>query len=280
MSSSASNPALLLLQSATADALTCLGRTPLKDQAVHDARKALKRARAAIRLLRPVLDDNRYRAANLALRNAGRYLSPLRDARVLLDALDSLARSGADAKTRKLITELKILMRARLSQARRAVLDPDARRHCSNLIKAGRLPFQGKFLIKADADALICGLRRVYRKARKAFLRAREARTTDALHEWRKQLKYLRTAAAILRTSGNHRLRRAERCADEIAAWLGDDHDLAVLCELTREHESRFAATELLALMEERRKKLQHKAFAEGKKVFVRKSRRFTAAVT
>ena len=279
MISSISNPAMSLLRSATAEALHCLGRTPLEDQVVHTARKALKRARAALRLLRPVIAEEKYRAANLALRNAGRHLSPLRDARILLDALDCLAESIEDAKTLGAIADLKKLMRARLSKAHRAMLDPDARRHCSDLIKAGRLRLRGKML-HPDPAALLPGLQQIYRNARKAFLQARATKTPEDLHEWRKQVKYLRTAAAVLRTSKNSRLRRAEKSADDIAAWLGDDHDLAVLDELTREHESPIAAKRLTGLIGTRRTKLQHKAISAGEKLFARTPERFLRDVS
>ena len=48
------------------------------DDAVHDARKDLKRARSGLRLLRP-LDEAGYQRENMRLRNAARRLSAVRD---------------------------------------------------------------------------------------------------------------------------------------------------------------------------------------------------------
>src|SRR5919109_184691 len=60
-------------------------------EAVHDARKSVKKARALLRLVRPGLDSSAYRAEMDALRDAGRLLSGTRNADVLLATIDTLA---------------------------------------------------------------------------------------------------------------------------------------------------------------------------------------------
>src|SRR6266550_536207 len=56
------------------------------DEGIHDARKRLKRARAALRLIREALGDREYRI----LRDAARPLSEIRDAKILIDIYDDL----------------------------------------------------------------------------------------------------------------------------------------------------------------------------------------------
>src|SRR5689334_2583821 len=73
----------LALLGRLADAARALERPGLDDEAVHDARKKLKSARAGLRLLRP-LDEPLYRRENERLRDAGRRLSAVRDGKVLL----------------------------------------------------------------------------------------------------------------------------------------------------------------------------------------------------
>jgi CHAD domain-containing protein len=67
------------------------GRAP-RGEAIHDARKRLKKARAALRLARAALPGDEYRRENDTLRDAARPLSEVRDAEVLIDTLDGLAR--------------------------------------------------------------------------------------------------------------------------------------------------------------------------------------------
>ena len=74
-------------------ALACLTEVwPPADARIHDARKRIKRARAALRLLRDALGESVYQRENAALRDAARPLSEVRDAKILIDALDELAR--------------------------------------------------------------------------------------------------------------------------------------------------------------------------------------------
>src|SRR4030095_8200693 len=63
-------------------------RNAPSDGAVHYARKQLKRARAGLRLLRDALPKASYSRENGELRDAARPLSPIRDARVMLDTLE------------------------------------------------------------------------------------------------------------------------------------------------------------------------------------------------
>src|SRR6266550_5872735 len=58
------------------------------DEGIHDARKRLKRARAALRLIREALGDREYRRENRILRDAARPLSEIRDAKILIDIYD------------------------------------------------------------------------------------------------------------------------------------------------------------------------------------------------
>jgi CHAD domain-containing protein len=60
-----------------------------RDEAIHDARTAIKKVRAVLRLLRDPLGA-RYDRENDRLRDAGRRLSALRDADALEETLRSL----------------------------------------------------------------------------------------------------------------------------------------------------------------------------------------------
>ena len=75
------------------DAIAQLDRGRAHDPqgAVHEARKDVKKVRALLRLYRSGLGDATYRYENRELRDAGRALSVMRDADVLLDTIDGLA---------------------------------------------------------------------------------------------------------------------------------------------------------------------------------------------
>ncbi len=74
-------------------AIKCIDReSTLTDAQVHKARKQLKRARSALRLLRLQVGETIYHNENRLIRDAGGSVSPLRDAKALRDVLTSLIR--------------------------------------------------------------------------------------------------------------------------------------------------------------------------------------------
>src|SRR5262249_13657072 len=60
-------------------------------EAVHDARKRLKKTRALLRLARPAMRPDAFQARNRELRDQGRALSGARDADALVETVDALA---------------------------------------------------------------------------------------------------------------------------------------------------------------------------------------------
>src|SRR6266480_549656 len=66
------------------------GRAILSDEAVHGARKRLKAARAALRLVREALGEHHYRRANTSLRNIARPLTQVRDAKIVVATFEKL----------------------------------------------------------------------------------------------------------------------------------------------------------------------------------------------
>jgi len=60
----------------------------ISDSSIHSSRKKLKKARATLRLIRDELPDGTFRSEHLALRDSARPLNAIRDAKLLIDALD------------------------------------------------------------------------------------------------------------------------------------------------------------------------------------------------
>jgi hypothetical protein len=246
------------------------GEAPLHDGAVHKARKALKRARAMLRLMRGEIGDRGYRRANLRLRDAARPLSRLRDAVVLLDVIAKLRADDKDAELASLEEELHREREA----ARREIAERPAplrriRSSIESVLSASR-PW------RAPSGAMLQrSVARLYRKGRKAFALADSDRCDETLHEARKQSKYLGKA---LDTIAGPRARSVQR-AKAVSDALGDDHDLAVLAKKlagTRQHGRTERA--LLAHLGHRRRKLQRKASKRGRRLYRRKAKSFARA--
>jgi hypothetical protein len=271
----ADNPAYGYLLTNIEEALRRLHSLRFTDQAVHDARKALKKARAALRLLQSGIPQSTYRAENQALRDAGRRLSQVRDAKSLLGALASLRERYANRLDSSTIAPLQKALRKDLRSARNHLAhERGVREECiALLIRARRGAEQAK-LANVHSTAVRSGLKRVYRKGRNAFRHAKKNATPEMLHEWRKQVKYLLNAIDGPLDLSNGTAQRIRKGADRLADRLGEDHDLAALAAQAA-HRSHFAqAAKLLQpLVRMRRKKLQKDAFKLGKKIYDGKPR-------
>jgi CHAD domain-containing protein len=220
---------------------------------IHGARKQLKRARATLRLLRPAIGDHLYRRENAAARDAARPLSMGRDEEVLQDTLDKLGGAAPGLRIRKSAREVHARQLGRI----KAALKRSMKR-----ARAWRLEADGWKCIAA-------GLRVTYRRGRRALRQARTNRATDALHEWRKQTKYVWHQLQVFTPVA---IGPVGELADEfhhLADYLGDEHDLAILQERSK------ASGELKTLIDRRREELQDRAFALGERLYAEKAKAF-----
>ncbi len=99
------------------------------DRCIHDIRARLKHCRALLRLLRKSLGEDAYHRENARLRDAARPLVAVRDAAVLVQALDGLCPRSGGGKTiyRSIRSALRQECRERRGQLRRKALLSSAR---------------------------------------------------------------------------------------------------------------------------------------------------------
>ncbi len=259
------------------------------EQRVHEARKALKRLRTLVRLLRDELGEQAYERESALLRDAGRRLARARDAEVLLSTLEDLiARHRGKLAGRSGVLRL----RARLLQERDGAAElalADSAAHAGTLselralrarVSDWRLPEPG------GIEAVEPALERLYGKGRKRMRRAAgakgESRRMRTLHEWRKRVKDLRYAAEMLG------VQKLAKRADELGELLGEEHDLAVLAQRVRREAKAGRASGapgrrsrklLLKLIAARRRKLRKRALRDGERLYARKPARFVRRV-
>ncbi len=242
-------------------------RRPNRGEAVHNARKALKRLRALLRSLRVTFPKYLFRAENRRIAAAGRKISPLRDVHVQLRTLGKLkaaASPAGDQVRRQLLREQSSFFRRipALRTTVRAMLD------------VSRQSLASWPLRKATAADLATGLKRIYKEGRMAFKTARQSPTPVHLHEWRKKAKSLGYGLELIQSFGRPKLSRMILCSDDLTEALGEDHDLfMVLRSLSKEHRSNPARDfgSLAKRISLKRAKLQKRAFKLGGKLYGKK---------
>ena len=252
--------------------------------AVHDARKSLKRLRAAVRLGRDTLGEATYKQENAAFRDTGRRLSGVRDASVLIETLDKLEQAAGPELPSAGTAELRERLETERKEALESLKKDDA------VIDAVLAELEHARTRTAtwtfDTDgfaALEPGLRRIYRRGRKAMKAASAEPSTENLHEWRKRVKELWHAEQILRPASPKKMKKLAKKTHGLSDLLGDDHDLAELRKYAVTHprcfDNHVKQEALLAVIDRRRKALQRTALDLGAKLYRRSPKRFVGSI-
>jgi CHAD domain-containing protein len=255
---------------------------PTRAEDIHAARKRFKKLRSLLRLAKPSLAGDVYRTGNRRLRDLGHALAGRRDAEVMLETLDSLARDLREDGHDPGLDALYDVLQARLAAGEAAALDASG---TSGQEAAGELARIGAGLDDWELDtdgyaALAPGLLTGYRRGRKAMRRAsRQQRSATRFHDWRKRVKDHWYHCRLLRYLWPGPLRAR---ADELKALsdlLGDDHDLAVFRQTLGaipDHVLTSGTRErLLAAIRDRQRSLRKAAFRLGQRVYAEKPRDF-----
>jgi CHAD domain-containing protein len=252
--------------------LGILRQSELKETDVHAARKSLREARAALRLLREPLGQRSYREANVRLRDAGRALTPLRDSTVLLEALERLANHAEESAPPDLNGLRRALRSLQASAQQQLLREPEILADVQRQLRAARRRVQHWHVGSHGWSALGPALARSYAQGQ-AALRADQARTSDQnLHEWRKQARSLRYQLQLLRAAAPRALGRLADELRQLTALLGDDHDLALLRARARAEPRLFASQRelerFLAQIDAARSRLHREAYACGRPLY------------
>jgi len=238
-------------------------------EAIHDARKAFKRARAGLRLGRDAIGKAAYARENAALRDAGRSLAPARDAEVVVETLDALADRNRDRLPPRTFAGLRAALAAEARSAQPAQLPSVIAELEAIRERVGSLDGA------ADDKALDAGFRRIYKRGRRAFRHAREQPEAEALHELRKRAKDLWHAAQILRAR-----KAVRKGAHRLADVLGDEHDLTVLGAAAAARPEALRPGEpllLQAIVDDRHDELRHEAMERAGRLYAKKPKRVRA---
>ncbi len=207
-----------------------LASPELSAVAVHAARKDLKRARTVLRLLRPALGDRVYHRDNLVLRDSARVLNAARDAKMLVETIQFLRRSNRSLRACPGVAKLAGRLQAeQASMQRRLQERPKELERTRRALEVLHDRLGDWQVGRHGWSVLGPALKRIYGASRCALPGTRIRLSDASLHEWRKQVKYLRYALQMLKPVRSRKLARLARQAERLTDELGRAHDLAVL---------------------------------------------------
>ena len=220
-----------------------LARKALRRGRSHDLRKAAKRLRALLRLIRDDVGAKQSKKDDRLIRDIARAAGPARDAEVIAALFDVLAP--------RLDTPISDIdaVRARL---RKRIAKSEERLDATAIAKSLDRVERRIRRWKATPSGVNDGLDRTLRRCRRRMHAAEGSSDAEALHDWRKEAKYHWHHCELVDDQP-----RAKQ-AHALSETLGDDHDLVVLLAQSGGLEG------LENIVASRREALQERAFELG----------------
>mgnify|MGYP002777760844 CR=1 FL=1 len=264
--------ALRILQEELSEAVSRLRDPGDVDAGVHGARKAIKRARALLRLVRAGLGPQ-FARENHALRDAARLLAQRRDAAVAAATFEQLVPEPPP----NLVPLRDALLAARDAVAGAAAADPLAAA-AADLELAHRRTERWPTFTRGW-PVVEAGLKTSYGGGRRAMREAFRDPSPDAFHEWRKRVKDLWYHTLLLQGVWKTVQLAWAGALEDLSDALGEDHDLEVLrlAVAALPDTDPEARRELLARADDRSSELRTAARTLGQRIYAEPPRRYLA---
>jgi CHAD domain-containing protein len=201
-----------------------------KDNAVHESRKAIKRLRALLRLIKAGMSKSAFRRDEARLKAIARALSGVRDIQAMLETVAKLEAYDAAIGAGPVGSALKASLEAERVAAEQR-LNGGSIKQARKLLAEARKAFARLTLDEDDFYILATTLERDYRKARHGFWHAYHSGKDEAFHDWRKHVQRHWRQLILVGPSWPKALRPHIALARDLSEILGEDHDLFVLAE-------------------------------------------------
>ncbi len=196
-----------------------------RDDAIHEARKHLKKARALLRLVRPFLGAS-FAWENDVCRGAAHMLAASRDAASMAEAVGRLRAGSARPERWQ-----PLLDRIEERAAARAIAGEEEEHVLAAIeerLRGVEVRLRAWSAMPAALPDLLPGASRVIASGARRHRVAVRHRDPEAVHAWRKRTKDLWYHARLLRDL-SPLAEALEAAVDRLADLLGQRHDLDVL---------------------------------------------------
>jgi len=248
-----------------------------KGSPVHDTRRHLKKARAALRLAVGQVDQNTWKKEDRGLRKVAQLISEVRDAEVRLQTVRQL-RQFAKGKKRS-FRETEELLAFELDSFLAAFSEwPEEAKH--RLTQA--LDHIGGWRLDGlSSKQLRKCVQKTYKRGRDALKAAIEKPNTKKLHTFRKRAKELDYQLRILRPIAPAVFGELDDELKAIGRCLGQFHDLAFVAQrLVSIRPARKRGDRILnSLIDSRAKELEETAIALGERFYAERPRQFSRRI-
>jgi len=245
---------------------------PLKSP--HEARKAIKKIRAALRLARTA-DKAFYRTENARWRDISASLAGPREAAALIETVDRFVDEFADDTNRSTLLTLRahLVMRLELLKSTSDALEAAGQACVAGSDEAARAVEEWPLphATKAGAHLLAKGAKRAWKDAEAARREARRTGEEDDFHDLRKAVKRHWTHLGLLRDFWPGPVKKRRVAVEALGDMLGELNDIYVMegHMRTGEVETGFdTAGHFARLLEQKRLELCRSSLAAAERLF------------
>jgi len=243
------------------------------DEAIHDLRVLMKKHRAAIRLVKHLLDDDVYQREYGAARETGHLLASWRESAVLRKTVRGLKKDNPGLFVRLHDNErIQGLLRKPYSSWAEA--GAQAKTVIEVAERLRKAQYRLRFLSLKDPDMrpLLEGLEESYRIAAAAYLACRNKPAPGLLHEFRKKSKTFMYQLIFFRHMDQPAVKQIEKKLSMMTQNLGKYNDLVQVVKIT---EYRFGAAgnsdsddELAVVIRDKQDKYLQKVWPVAYRIF------------
>ena len=253
---------------------------PQSDEAVHDARRRVKKIRAIIRLVRPVL-DKAYRSVDDDLRTVARMLAPVADGRGIIETLDELARRYGKALPPRTIEAARKGVIRHGARADREATERGILEVAAGTLRSERKRIKHWHMSAQGFRAIGPGLEESYRRARRMMIVAWSKPKPSHFHTWRRYVKDHWFHVRLLEGRCGYHLVGYERRIEALDGVLGEYHNVILLRDvlvtdvgLPREETARC-----LRVVARYQRLLRRHAELLGVRIYTERPRRFVRRI-
>ena len=250
-----------------------------RDEAIHEARKSVKKIRGALRLVQFDLGTT-YRKENRRFRDLGRKLSELRDAAAIIETFNAvLERHKSSLQTNTLDSIRHGLDKSKHETELNLDVEKVVERAIATL--EGAKKRVRTWPLNADGfQAIAPGLKITFRRGRKIMATAYKDPRPENYHQWRKRVKDLWYQVRLIENLWAGVVQAHEASLKQLETWLGEDHNLVVLREKLESKPEDYGDDKdvrlFLTLAGEYQKELRENAMSLGRRIYEEKPRQFT----
>jgi CHAD domain-containing protein len=253
------------------------GQKKTGDTPVHEMRKHLKKARAALRLVRKEIGASLFREQDDCLRDVGRLTSEIRDAEVRLQTVRELQGITQRRNYRGAFPKLEAMLVMEFENFMAAFAEWQTQ--AAPMLERARANIDCWPLDHFGCKQLRRAVQRSYKNARKALACAQASPSPENFHRLRTRAKRLWYELRILRPVNPVVLKNLSDDLDALGSLLGRAHDLSFLGDRLRRYrqnsEWEREGHKLLAVIEVSQGDLQRGAAELAEHFFAERPRDF-----